>query len=184
MSDLSHEIRRARSQWRYRGDERPDFAALVLKGQESVWDYPRPPRLVKDSRRVRVCCGYEVIAETRRSVRVLETASPPVFYISSSDVRLHLLKPVSGSSMCEWKGRAVYWSVHCGDILIENAAWGYPDPLPGYEAIADHLSFYPGKVDCYVDGLRVEPQPGSFYGGWVTPEIVGPFKGEPGTGWW
>jgi len=115
---------------------------------------------------------------------VLETASPPTFYLPPADVRREHLEPSSRRTICEWKGAAHYWSVRVGDSLIRDVAWSYPDPYPGYEFIVDHLSFYAGRIACFVDGVRVEPQPGRFYGGWVTPELVGPFKGEPGSEWW
>ena len=170
--------------WLYRGQTRPPFAIDPEPGQESVWDYPRPPRLEADDRRVEVKVGHIVIADSRNCFRVLETASPPAFYIPPSDVERHLLEPSSPTSVCEWKGRAVYWSVRCGERLIIDGAWSYPEPSAGFEAVAGYLSFYPSKLDCYVAGERVKPQPGGFYGGWVTREIVGPYKGEPGTASW
>jgi len=170
--------------WKYRGKERPPFAEEPGPGQESVWDYPRPPRLEPDRRRVIVEADGTTIGDTRAGVRVLETAGPPVFYLPFDDVDRSVLFAAVGGSVCEWKGVATYWSVTLADRTIERAAWSYPEPLPAFESIVDHLSFYPTLVVCSVDGIRVEPQPGGFYGGWVTPEIVGPFKGEPGTGHW
>ncbi len=114
----------------------------------------------------------------------METASPPTFYLPPTDIDLARIVPAPGTSFCEWKGAASYWSVDAGDDVLERVGWSYGDPLPGFEEIAHHLSFYPGRIECTVDGVRVEPQPGGFYGGWVTPEIVGPFKGEGDTGWW
>ncbi len=184
MSDLPPGLRRAREMWEYRGEGRPRFAVEPGKGQESVWDYPRPPRVEPDDRRVKVLCVGVVVADTQHAVRVLETASPPTFYIPPEDVRMEHLESSPRTSMCEWKGQADYWSVCVGERFIEGAAWRYPEPLAGYELIADYFSFYASKVDCYVDGQRATPQPGGFYGGWLTAEIVGPFKGEPGTGWW
>lgn len=177
-------IRQAREKWQFRGDSRPDFADAPGPGQESVWDYPRPPRVERDERQVEVAWGGVTLAESRRALRVLETASPPVFYLPPEDVSGHNLEPSPRSSICEWKGAARYWSIRVGDKLIRDVAWSYTEPLPGYEAIAGYFSFYPGRVECRVGGVRVAPQPGGFYGGWVTPEIVGPFKGEPGTEWW
>ncbi|UCE85590.1 MAG: DUF427 domain-containing protein [Deltaproteobacteria bacterium] len=184
MRSIPEWARRGRSGWRYVGQERPPFAVAPAAGQESVWDYPRPPRVEPDAREVVVRVGATEIARTRRSVRVLETASPPTFYIPREDVRSELLEPSAGSSRCEWKGEARYWNVILPDQRLGRVAWSYPDPFPGFEAIRDHLSFYPARVECGVGSIRVEPQPGRFYGGWVTPEIVGPFKGEPGSEGW
>lgn len=170
--------------WQHRGQERPAFAAEPGKGQESVWDYPRPPILVEDSRLVEVRMDKVVIARTVRSVRVLETASPPSFYLPHEDVRVDLLQPARGHSFCEWKGQADYFDINSGDEMIERSAWSYRRPPDVYARIAGYISFYPGSIACYVDGKRVLPQTGGFYGGWVTDEIVGPFKGEPGTGGW
>jgi uncharacterized protein (DUF427 family) len=154
-------------------------------GQESVWDYPRPPRVEETSRHIRVVFNGNVIAETRCAKRVLETSHPPVYYIPPEDVKMEYLRRASRTSYCEWKGRAVYYTVSVGDKQAENAAWYYPDPAPGFEAIKEHLAFYPQLMDaCYVDGERVKAQAGGFYGGWITSDIVGPFKGEPGTWGW
>ena len=184
MSDLSDQIRQARAKWKYRGDVRPDFAIAPEEGQESVWDYPRPPKIDPDNRKVLVEIQSEIIAESTSTIRILETSSPPVFYIPEKDIDLSKLKEGTGSSLCEWKGPAKYWNVITDSEVLENVGWSYPAPFPGYEEIRDYISFYPAKLECYVDGERVLPQPGGFYGGWVTSEIVGPFKGEPGTGRW
>ena len=184
MPELPPEILRARESWRYTGQVRPDFAEKPGAGQESVWDYPRPPRVVPDARHVEVVCGGVTVADTRRAIRVLETASPPTFYLSADDVRTEYLDASARSSICEWKGKARYWSLRLGGTLLRDVAWSYDEPFSGFEMVAGHLSFYPGRIDCFVEGLKVEPQPGRFYGGWVTPEIVGPFKGEPGSEWW
>lgn len=170
--------------WEYRGQRRPPFADKPGAGRESVWDYPRPPRLEHDARRIEVRSGGRVLADSRRTYRVLETASPPTFYIPPEDVVVELLRPRPGGSVCEWKGTAIYWALQADNVAAEAIAWSYPDPMPGFAAIAGYFSFYPGRVESYVDGERVLPQPGGFYGGWVTGEIVGPFKGEPGTGHW
>ncbi len=171
--------------WQNRGRSRPAFAIAPRADQESVWDYPRPPALVADTRLVRISAGSQLIAETRRALRVLETASPPTFYLPPDDVRVDCLLAASGSSHCEWKGRAAYWSVRAKDeMLLERAAWSYPEPTAEFMAIAGWFSFYPAMLVCEVDGERVLPQPGGFYGGWLTREIVGPVKGEPGTGGW
>ena len=170
--------------WHHTGHRRPAFAIEPGEGQESVWDYPRPARVEVDTRGVVVRHGATAIAGTHRALRVLETASPPTFYIPVSDVTPGLLVPASGTSWCEWKGEARYWSLVTPDGLLEGVAWSYPAPRSAFAAIRDHVAFYPSRVECYVDGERVRPQPGRFYGGWITHEIVGPFKGEAGTGGW
>ena len=153
---------------------------------ESVWDYPRPPAMREDDRDVRVECAGQVVAETRRAVRVLETSHPPVFYIPPQDVRTELLFPaVAGRTWCEWKGSARYWDVIVGDDVRARAAWSYPRPEPGYAPLADFIAFYPSRMDrCTVDGDEVTAQEGDFYGGWITAEVRGPFKGAPGTRLW
>lgn len=169
--------------WTYRGQVRPEFAVEPGPGQESVWDYPRPPELAADSRPVEVVHEGLRIAASGRCIRVLETASPPTFYIPPADVSWQHLSPAAGSSLCEWKGAARYWALTAYPQL-GVVGWGYPQPTPAFEPIRDFVSFYPGRLACYVAGERVRPQPGKFYGGWVTGEIVGPFKGEPGTAHW
>ncbi len=173
-----------RSGWRWTGTERPPFAETPKQGQESVWDYPRPPRLEVDPRPVVVRAGDDLVAETRRAVRVLETASPPTFYLPPEDIMPGRLEPASGSSHCEWKGEARYWDVVVARERLARCAWSYPDPYPEFESIRGYVSFYPARLECTVGGARVTPQPGRFYGGWVTPELVGPFKGEPGSEGW
>ena len=154
-------------------------------GQESVWDYPRPPRLEASSRHVEVRFAGQAIADSHTTLRVLETAGPPVYYIPASDVRMELLRPVDRATFCEWKGSASYFDLAVDGRTSERAAWTYPDPSAPFEAIRDHIAFYPGRVDaCLLDGERVRPQPGEYYGGWVTDDIVGPFKGEPGSEDW
>jgi uncharacterized protein (DUF427 family) len=167
--------------WKYTGLSRPPFAQASGPGQESVWDYPRPPKIVADRRRIVVRHSDLLIAESVETYRVLETAGPPTFYIPRRDVQVGLLKPFPGTSFCEWKGAAKYWAL---ETAQEAIAWNYPEPQTPYRAISGYLSFYPGRVECFVDGERVRPQPGYFYGGWITDEIVGPWKGEPGTESW
>ncbi|HEY8588708.1 MAG TPA: DUF427 domain-containing protein [Naasia sp.] len=154
-------------------------------GQESVWDYPRPPRIEPSGQRVVVRLGGGVVADTRDALRVLETSHPPAYYLPRSAFAEGTLVPAAGSSMCEYKGRAAYLDVRGGEAVARRAAWTYPRPLPGYEALADHVSLYPAAMDsCEVDGEVVVPQEGGFYGGWITSRVVGPFKGAPGTlGW-
>jgi len=152
---------------------------------ESVWDYPRPPRIEPSERRVRVIVDGTVIADSRRAVRVLETSHPPAWYLPPEDVRTDLLRPTSRRTACEFKGEAGYFSIDAGGLERGEAAWAYARPLPGYEAIAGYISFYPGRVDeAWVDDHRVMPQAGDFYGGWITPDVTGPFKGGPGTRGW
>jgi len=154
-------------------------------GQESVWDYPRPPRVEPVPERIRVVVDGVTIADSTRALRVLETAGPPVYYVPPADVRTDLLSASPHSTICEWKGRASYHTLELGGRTIHNVAWSYPEPLPGYEAIRDHFAFCGGLVDeAWVGDERATPQPGRFYGGWVTSRIVGPFKGEPGTSGW
>jgi uncharacterized protein (DUF427 family) len=170
--------------WRYGGRERPPFAVIPRPGEESVWDYPRPPRLEPEPREVIVRAGDVEVARTCRAIRVLETASPPTVYVPPTHVRVGSLHRIAGTSHCEWKGTAGYWAVVTPGVRLDAVAWSYDAPLPAFEQIRGYLSFYPGRIECYVDGVRVEPQPGGFYGGWITPGIVGPFKGEPGTEGW
>ncbi len=154
-------------------------------GQESVWDYPRPPRLEPVGKRIRVTFNGVAIADTRRAWRVLETSHPPVYYIPPEDLRRDLLVRTPRSSFCEWKGLARYVTVRVGERSAEAAGWTYPEPTAGFEPIRDHVAFYPAAMDrCTVDGEEARPQPGRFYGGWVTSDVVGPFKGEPGTESW
>jgi uncharacterized protein (DUF427 family) len=154
-------------------------------GQESVWDYPRPPRVEDTHQHVVVEFNGVVIAETRRARRVLETSHPPVYYLPPEDVRMEYLSLAGRQTYCEFKGAASYYTVAIGRRVEVAAAWFYPEPRPGYEAIANYIAFYPSRMDaCYVDGERVTPQPGDFYGGWITSAVVGPFKGEPGTWGW
>jgi uncharacterized protein (DUF427 family) len=154
-------------------------------GQESVWDYPRPPRVEPSDQRVVVRLGGVVIADTRDALRVLETSHPPAYYLPRAAFAPEALHAARGSSMCEYKGRASYLDVLADGVVAPRAAWTYPSPLPGYEALVDHISLYPAAMDsCEVDGERVVPQEGGFYGGWITSHVVGPFKGAPGTlGW-
>lgn len=154
-------------------------------GQESVWDYPRPPRLDPCPDRVVVRFADHVLADTTRALRLLETSQPPAFYLPPRDVDLDLLEPSATRTWCEWKGEATYFTVRVGDHTSVDAAWSYPTPNPDFEAIADHLAFYPARVDaCYVGDEQVSAGEGSFYGGWITSRIVGPFKGAPGTLHW
>ena len=168
--------------WKNIGETRPDNAIEPGPGQESVWDYPRPPALKRDNRLVEVKDGDTVIAKTTAAFRVLETASPPTFYIPTDDIDMEQLVATPGSSICEWKGMAQYWALAREPAL--PIAWSYLQPRPRFDRIQRHVAFYPGRIECHVDGERVRPQAGGFYGGWITSDVVGPFKGEPGTGHW
>lgn len=154
--------------------------------RESVWDYPRPPAVVPSERLVKVEHGGTVVAESRRALRVLETAGAPVWYLPPEDVRMRLLRPAATrGTVCEWKGTAAHYDLIVGDRISRQVAWTYPDPHPGYGAIAGYLAFYAARVEsATVDGEQVRPQPGGFYGGWITDDVVGPFKGSPGTEGW
>lgn len=155
-------------------------------GQESVSDYPRPPRLEDSNKHIQVICNGVVIADTHRARRILETSHPPVYYIPPEDVKLEqYFKPTSRSTFCEWKGRASYYTITVGNKSIPDAAWYYRRPTHPYEAIAGYIAIYPAKMDaCYVDGEKVQAQQSDFYGGWVTSDVVGPFKGGAGTFGW
>ena len=163
--------------------------------RESVWDYPRPPRVEASGRRVRVVFAGLTIADSSRALRVLETSHPPVYYVPLEDVAAGVLVPARKRTWCEFKGEAAYFDVVAGGDAVNGdssgvrvaagAAWHYPHPANGYEALAGHVAFYPGRMDaCFVDDEQVQPQKGDFYGGWITAEIEGPFKGGPGTRGW
>jgi uncharacterized protein (DUF427 family) len=155
------------------------------KGQESVWDYPRPPRLERTSRRIRVEFDGELIADTTRALRLLETSHPPVYYIPPEDVRTEMLEESRHRSYCEFKGAASYWSIRSGERVSPDAAWSYANAQRDFRELQDHFAFYASRVDaCYVDDEKVQAQEGDFYGGWITSEIVGPIKGGAGTFGW
>lgn len=168
--------------WRYHGQERPEFAIDPAPGQESVWDYPRPPGVMPDARLVEVRDREQLLARSCATLRVLETASPPTYYLPERDVDLALLVRAPGRSLCEWKGAAIYWALARDPEQV--VAWSYPDPLPAYAALRGAIAFYPGRLSCTLAGEAVQAQPGGFYGGWVTSGIVGPWKGAPGTSAW
>lgn len=152
---------------------------------ESVWDYPRPPRLERTTRRLRVLFAGELIADTTNGWRLLETSHPPAYYIPPADVRTQFLHRIAKRSFCEFKGTATYWDLQAGNRTSSAAAWSYESPTHVYLDLANHLCFYAGRADeCYVDDLLVIPQPGDFYGGWITPDLKGPFKGIPGSAAW
>jgi uncharacterized protein (DUF427 family) len=175
-------LQAARDQWVNRGQQRPSYAEEPGPGQASVWDYPRPPAVVPDARMVEVRdADGRLLARTDHAVRVLETAHPPTFYVPPDTVVHNALEPTTGVSHCEWKGRAEYLAV-AG--TAEPVGWRYPSPYDLFAAHGGWVAFYPGRVTCTVDGERVRPQAGGFYGGWITDDVVGPFKGERGTSGW
>ena len=154
-------------------------------GQESVWDYPRPPAVQASAELVEVVLGGEVVARTRGSLRLLETSHPPTYYVPRTAFPDGVLRATGGTTSCEWKGTATYFDVVAGGRTAARAAWTYADPAPGFEALLDHVAVMPALVDeCRVDGEVVRPQAGGFYGGWITDRVVGPFKGGPGTWGW
>lgn len=154
-------------------------------GQESVWAYPRPPRLEATTQALRVVLDATTIAQTTRGYRVLETSHPPNYYFPPDDIAPGALSRTKGASWCEFKGRAHYYDARAGVRVARESAWGYDDPSPGFEPIAGYIAFYAGRMDaCFVDDELVVAQPGGFYGGWITSGVVGPFKGEPGTRGW
>jgi uncharacterized protein (DUF427 family) len=154
-------------------------------GQESVWDYPRPPRVEDSTRHVQVWFNGVLLADTRRAKRVLETSHPPTWYIPPEDVKLEHLRENEDSSWCEWKGLTHYYDVEVGGLRAPSVAWFYQMPTRMFEELRNHVAFYPHLMEaCYVDGERVVPQAGGFYGGWITSDVVGPFKGGPGTAGW
>lgn len=154
-------------------------------GQESVWDYPRPPRIEACNRHLRILHNGVLIADTEHSYRVLETSHPPTYYLPQSTIQMHYLTLTTRQTFCEFKGVASYWTLDVEGYQAEHCAWMYASPSKGYEAIANHLAFYASLMDaCFVDEEQVKSQAGDFYGGWITSNIVGPFKGEPGTWGW
>ena len=154
-------------------------------GQESVWDYPRPPALRRCHDRIQVRFGGQLICDAGDSWQVLETSHPPTYFLPRTAFGAENLRPAKGRSMCEWKGLAGYLDVVAGGQVAPGAAWYYANPSPGFEPIADHIALYAGRMDsCTVGGERVVPQPGQFYGGWITSSVSGPFKGDPGTNFW
>lgn len=157
----------------------------ISPGQESVWDYPRPPRIESSPAHCLVVLNGVTVADSRNTIRFLETSHPPTYYFPPEDVDGTLLLQVDGTSYCEWKGSAVYHDLVVGDVRSHRAAWSYPDPVSKFAALKNHVAFFAQRVDsCHVDGHQVQPQPGEFYGGWITPHVVGPFKGQPGTMHW
>ncbi len=182
---VAHRSTLAHLRWHARWMHRP-ARIEPGPGQESVWDYPRPPRVEPSDELVEVVFGGVLVASTRRSLRVLETSHPPAYYLPMADVSAEHIRP-SGTrpTFCEWKGLATYFTLVAGGHVDRDCAWTYTNPTKGYEAIADHLALYPGRMDeCRVNGEIVTAQEGGFYGGWITSRVVGPFKGASGTWGW
>jgi uncharacterized protein (DUF427 family) len=153
---------------------------------ESVWDYPRPPRVEPTPRRIRVVLGGATIVDSTGAWRLLETSHPPTYYVPLADVAEGVLRPAGGpTSVCEWKGTAHYLDVSGGGRTVARGAWTYPEPTAAYESLRGHVAFYPALMDaCFVDDEQAAPQPGGFYGGWITSDLIGPFKGAAGTARW
>ena len=174
-----------RQYWRNVERQRPTNIVIPAHGQESVWDYPRPPQVESVAEELRVIFAGATLAETLRGLRVLETASAPVYYFPPRDVRTGFLRRMVHTTLCEWKGLATYWNVDLRGRRQEAVGWCYETPGEGYEQLEGYFAFYAGVVDgCYLGSERVEPQPGDYYGGWVASNIVGPFKGVPGSDHW
>lgn len=154
-------------------------------GQESVWDYPRPPRLEASTKHIQVQLNGVMLADTHQAMRVLETSHPPVYYIPPADIQMNYLQQTQRSTFCEWKGSAGYYTIKVGDRIEQNVAWFYANPTPRFADLKDYVAFYPSRMDnCTIDGEVVQSQAGDFYGGWITEDIVGPFKGGAGTWGW
>ncbi len=157
----------------------------VKPGQESVWDYPRPAVAEPTTAHIVIEHGGRTIADTRSAIRVLETSHPPNYYIPPTDIAAGVLRRAGGSSFCEWKGAAKYWDVVVDNDVLEQVGWSYPNPTPAFAALANYIAFYAAPFDrCLVDGEEARPQPGEFYGGWITSKVAGPFKGIPGSRFW
>lgn len=161
---------------------RPD---PVGAGQESVWDYPRPAIARPTNARIVIQNRGVIVADTIRAIRTLETSHPPSYYIPPRDIAPGVLRHAGGGSFCEWKGSATYWDVVVGDVILPGVGWSYASPTPPFASLRDHVAFYAAPFDrCTVDGETVTPQPGNFYGGWITANLAGPFKGGPGSMGW
>lgn len=174
---------KARDKWTFNGQQRPDFAQVPKDGQVSVWDFPRPPALKPVPKKLEVRHQGALLALSHNALAVLETASPPTYYVPPEEVNLELLTRMEGKkSVCEWKGTSTYWALK--ELPSRAVAWSYSKPFPPFDPLTDYLAFYPQHLDCFLDDEPVTPQPGGFYAGWITKDVVGPFKGEPGTGHW
>ncbi len=176
-------LHQQRAKWTNRGQQRPPFAQTPAPDQESVWDYPRPPVIEENYRPVKIYADEQLLAASQAGFRVLETAGAPTYYMPPEDIEQQSLVRVAGYSFCEWKGQADYWAL-AGDSAAKAAAWTYPEPFDAFLPIAGFFAFYPALLRCFLGDERVKAQPGGFYGGWVTDDVVGPFKGEAGTSDW
>lgn len=176
-------LQKARESWSNTGNKRPSFAIEPRKGQRSVWDFPRPPIIEKVAKSVLVNYMGGRIADSNRTLAVLETASPPTYYIPEIDIDMSLLVQIPGkTSMCEWKGRAIYLALKT--TTDRPVAWSYLNPFLGFQELKNHVAFYPQHLECYIDGERVKAQVSDFYAGWITEDLTGPFKGKKGTEHW
>jgi len=185
MTKIPKELQKEVNKWRNFKRKMPENIITPGPGQESIWDYPRPPKVELFTKKIRVEFADKVIAETNKSYKVMETSSPPCYYIAQDDINMDCLFKSAYKTLCEWKGSARYWSIRIGDKISKNAGWSYPKPWEGFEDIKDYIAFFAGRVDgCYIGDEKVVPQSGDFYGGWITSNIVGPFKGDPGTEHW
>ena len=164
------------------GHPKPD---PVAPGQESVWDYPRPAIAESTDRRIQILHRRTMLVDSKNAWRTLETSHPPTYYIPRSDIAMEYLEPNPRRTLCEWKGQAHYFDIVIGDERLEAAVWSYPQPTPGFASIRDYCAFYPDALEaCSVDGEIITPQPGGFYGGWISQYEAGPFKGVPGSRFW
>ena len=176
-------LEKAREHWKHKGNERPPFAIAPKEGQRSVWDFPRPPIIEKINKQIVVNYQGKKIADSRNSLAVLETASPPTYYIPQCDIDMNtLVRILDKTSICEWKGNATYWTLKA--LIDQPIAWSYPNPFPEFSALKNYIAFYPQYLECYIDRERVEAQASKFYAGWITSDLVGPFKGDMGTEHW
>ena len=157
----------------------------IVHGQESVWHYPRPPVAEPVARRIRIIHQDVILADTSAGVRTLETSHPPTYYIPQADIAMSHLAMTDRTSFCEWKGHAVYWTITIAGSVFHDTGWSYPSPTSDFAVLRDHVAFYAAPFDqCLVDDIVAIPQSGGFYGGWITPDVVGPFKGGPGSNFW
>ena len=182
--ELTSAVQHARAKWHYRGGERPSFADAVGAGEESVWDFPRPPRIEPVISTLRVMHGDRVLASTERGVRVVETAGAPTYYFPPDDVQVALLVELPGRSLCEWKGLAATLTMKGERESTDSVSWYYLDTFPEFDSIRGWYAFYPGVLTCYIGNEQVQAQPGGYYGGWVGGNLKGPIKGEPGSEAW
>ena len=161
---------------------RPDPVGL---GQESVWAFPRPAVAQATDAHIQIKHRGWIVADTRSAIRTLETSHPPSYYIPRTDIAPGVLRRAGGGSFCEWKGMASYWDIVLGSVVLPRVGWSYADPTPAFAGLRDYVAFYAAPFDrCSVDGEIVTPQPGGFYGGWITSRVAGPFKGIPGSHGW